>query len=166
MKLSLIAFNFCISSENNLEGIEHQEYGVLVKTGILIPDIDPIILDDNISVLANAVLDNFDFKTTQVESEDNITCVISHIGSQARFLSDMIYRINNLARDESGDKVYDPTRIVSRIDSENDKPTLITREMVEYVVSYLNQKEMMFFKMTIGEQKQQEKILRSLMKKG
>lgn len=153
-------------NDTNLSGIRHGDYGVLVKTFILLPNSKPIELEDNISVLINAVLDCFEFKSTQTETERGVTSAISYIGSQARFLSDMIYRTNNLARDKDGQIVYDPTSIISRFDSKNDKPSLITREMVEWVIRFLNSKELMFFKFGIGDPKEQEKILRALMRRG
>ncbi len=153
------------SSDKSLSGILHEDYGVLVKTVILLPNIKPIILDDNLAVIPNAVLDCFDFNTTGVETENEITCVVSHIGSQMRIMSDMVYRVNNLARDKHGDKVYDATRFISRLDSDANKPTLITRQMVENVFTFLNNREMMLFVMSLGESKQQEKVLRSLTRK-
>ena len=150
----------------NLSGIKHGKYGVLIKTYILLPEVKPIELEDDVSVLINAVLDSFEFKTIETQTEGDVSAVISNIGSQARFLSDMIYRTNNLARDEDGQAVYDPTSIVSRLDSKNDKPSIIKREMVEWVIRNLNSKEMMFFMMGIGEPKEQEKILKALMRRG
>lgn len=150
----------------NLSGIKHGKYGFLIKTYILLPEVKPIELEDDVSVLINAVLDSFEFKTIETQTEGDVSAVISNIGSQVRFLSDMIYRTNNLARDEDGQAIYDPTSIVSRLDSKNDKPSIIKREMVEWVIRNLNSKEMMFFMMGIGEPKEQEKILKALMRRG
>lgn len=152
------------SSDKNLSGIIHEEYGVLVKTVFLLPDINPIVLDDKLAVIPNAVLDCFDFKTTEVQTENEITCVVSHIGSQMKILSDMVYRVNNLARDKHGEKVYDATRFLARLDSDDNKPTLLTRQMVENVITFLNKQETMLFLMALGEPKQQEKTLKSLTK--
>lgn len=153
------------STDNNLNGILHEEYGVLVKTVILLPDINPIMLDEELAVIPNAVLNCFDFKTTEVQTENEITCVVSHIGKQMRLLSDMVYRVNNLARDKHGDKLYDATRFLARIDSDENKPTLLTRQMVEKVIIFLNKQETMLFLIGLGEPNQQEKILKLLIKK-
>jgi len=154
------------TEDPNLSGIRHENYGVLIKTYLLLPDLKPIELEENVPVLINAVLNCFKFKTVKTEKDGEVSSVISHIGSQARFLSDMIYRTNNLPKDRYGQIVYDPTSIVSRFDSQNEKPTLITREMVEWVINYLNSKAIMFFLVGIGEPKEQEKVLRALMRKG
>lgn len=153
------------SKAPELEGIMHKDYGVLAKTVVLLPNCDPIEIDEN-SIIVNAIIDCFDFKTVHVESDNNITAVVSHIGSQMRFLSDMIYRVNNLARNENGESIYDASRIISRIGSSADKPILITRKIVEYAVHYLNSRKLMLFKMGIGDPKEQEKILRSLERRG
>lgn len=147
-------------------GIRHKNCGVLFKTYMLLPDKQPIEIEENNSVLINAVLDSFEFQVVQEEKDGNITAIISSIGNQMRFLSDMVYRVNNLAREENGKPVYDATRVVSRLDSSSSKSMLITRDMVEHAVRLLNSKEMALFKMGIGEPKTQEKILRALGRKG
>lgn len=154
------------SKTPGVNGIKHAKHGTLVKTYILLPGSTPIEIEDNANILVNAVLEGFDFKTTEERSENELTCVVSHIGAQMRFLSDMIYRINNLARDESGETTYDATRIITRMDSPSDKQFLIPRTLVENVISYLNSKTTLLFKMGIGDPKDQEKILRSLGRRG
>ncbi len=147
-------------------GIRHKTHGVLFKTYMILRDQQPIEIEEQHSVLINALLDSFDFQPVQQEKDGTITAIISHIGNQMRFLSDMVYKVNNLARAENGDPVYDATRVVCRLDSKNSKPWLITREMVEHAVRVLNSKELGLFKVGIGEPKQQEKILRALGRKG
>lgn len=154
------------SSNTDKISIIHKDYGILVKTVLYIPNVEPIVLDDIKSVFVNAIFENFEMNSVKIEQENDITCVISHVGAQARFLSNIIYKINNLSIDENGDKVYDPTRFVSRLDSETDRPALFTRDLVEKVIGFLNRYNAVFSKISIGDPKQHEKILRSYMRKG
>jgi len=153
-------------SNSPKNGRRHGHYGILSKTYMVLSDKKIFEIEDENSLLVNAVLDGIGLDTVQVKTERNITAVILTIGNKMCLLSDMVYQVNNLARKETGEPVYDATRIVSRLDSPNDKPKLITREMVEHAVLLLNLKEMVLFKIGIGEPKKQEKILRSLARKG
>lgn len=152
-------------SNPEVTGILHKDHGALVNTVIITPAGESIKIDHDLGIFVNAVLDAFELKTINVASEGTITSVVSSVGSQMRILSDIIYKVNNLARDSRGNVVYDATRILQTIDSPSSKPLIITREMIENTIRYLNSKELTMFKLGIGEPKDQEKILRSLAKK-
>lgn len=149
-------------------GIRHKKYGPLFKTVLLLPDEKPIVLEDSKEVLVNALLDSYEFKEVQVIQNGPVTCVVSFIGFQMRFLSDILFRINHLAVDSDGTPAFDATRVLTRLDNKEKPPTLITRSMVEWVVSFLNRNrdrdKLLFLKMGIGEPADQEKRLRRLTK--
>lgn len=147
---------------SNKNGIRHQVHGVLFRTTMLLPDQDPIDINEEHSVLINAFIDAFDFEQLHIEKSGSITVVVSNIGNQMRFLGDLVYRVNNLAREESGTPTYDATRVISSIDSHSAKPALITRSMIEHAIYLLNRHVIVMFKIGIGERDEQEKILRSL----
>lgn len=79
-----------------------------------------------------------------------------------RFLSDILFHLNHLAIDNNGDKVFDATRIMSRLDNRDTLRLLITRSMIEHVISSVNKKKDVFLKMALGEPNEQEKKLREL----
>lgn len=161
-----LCFAHYYDASSKEKGIRHKKYGVLVRTNMLLPNQEPIEIDEENSVLINTFIDAFDFKQLYFEKGNNITVVVSSIGSQMRFLSDLIYRVNNLAREENGEPVYDATRVVASVDSKNISPLLFTRSMIEHAIYLLNRKEMVLFKISIGEPKNQEKVLKSLARKG
>jgi hypothetical protein len=161
-----LCFAHYYDSASEKQGIRHQEHGVLFRTTMLLPDQEPIDIDEQDSVLINAFIDAFDFKQLHIESGGSVSVVVSNIGSQMRFLGDLVYRVNNLAREEDGAPVYEATRVVSSIDSQSAKPALITRSMIEHAIHLLNRRVMVMFKMGIGEPEQQEKTLKSLARKG
>jgi len=152
--------------DSNFEGpgITHGDHGALDRTVFLFPDEPSIVVDENDQVLVNAFLDNFEFKQVKVERESNITCVISSVGSQSRFLSDILFFVNHLAIDEYGETSFDASRAIARMDSKDNSIPLVGREMIEYVMQMMNSKKEMFFKIAMGKPETQERILHNLKK--
>jgi hypothetical protein len=149
-------------SSSTKKGVKHKDYGPLFKTVILLPDKKPIELDYEKELLINAVLESFEFKEVRIEKQNSITCSVVSIGSQVRFLSDILFKINHLAVDLDGNMDFDATKVIARLDNKDTPPTLITRRMVEWAISKLNQKEQLLFWGGIGEPNMQENRLRSL----
>ncbi|KIO36411.1 hypothetical protein [Shewanella sp. cp20] len=147
-----------------LKGIKHFEYGTLTRTVFLFPDEEPIYIEDEEMTMVNVLLGVFEFKEAQVEREGSVTCQVVDLRSQMKFLSDIVFRINHLANDEDGNTDFDATKVISTLDSTDNKQPLINREIVEYAISLLNSKRQMFYKMGLGEEKDLDRTIRSLKK--
>lgn len=140
------------------KGIFHEKYGVLRKTVILLPDGIPLVIEKKDHVLVNVLLDVFDHNAISTETSGSITCVVSEIGMQSRILSDILFQVNRMGVDASGEMVFDAGRVLARFDSGN-PPKLISREMVDYVIARLNQNETLLFIAGIGKPEDQKKYL-------
>lgn len=149
--------------DSNLqEGMKHKKYGVLVKTVILLPDQEPISIEGKNASLISFFIGMFDGEVAKVESENNITCEVVYIGSQLKILSDIMFQINRQVIDEDGNYDFDASKVMSLLDSKDGKYPLLTREMVEYSIFYLNSKYPMFHPMGLGEEKNRKSMLRNL----
>lgn len=148
-------------SASAVDGIRHKDYGILQRTTVLLPDCDPIEIPDNIATLVNVFFESFDHNPVHIERSETQAAVVVSVGHQMRILSDLVHSANYLARDEAGDVAYDAGRVIARMDLA-DRPALVTREMVEYVASYLNHRKLMLFKMGLGEPDKQKHMLKRL----
>jgi hypothetical protein len=132
-------------------GIRHKEYGGLCGTYLAFPGLDPIEISEKDEVLVNAVLDSFDFKNFSTDNFENTTVVVSSIGGQAKFLSDMVYCLNSVAKNDDNSLVYDASRVIASSDSEENLPLLFDRTYVEIVLSILNSYGDLIFFGSIGD---------------
>ncbi len=148
-------------SASAVDGIRHKDYGILQHTTVVLPDCDPIEIPENIATLVNVFFESFEHKLVHVERSDTQAAVVVSVGHQVRILSDLVHSANYLARDESGDIAYDAGRLIARMDLV-EKPPVITRDMMEYVASFLNHRKMMLFKMGLGDPDKQKRMLERL----
>lgn len=150
-------------SQSEKMSIKHPRYGVLEKLVLLLPDKAPIEIEEKSAFLVKAFLNTFGFNEIKVLKNGSTTCVISSFGMQARILSDVLFKINHHIEDKDGNSSFDASRVVAQLDQK--KPTFVTREMIEWLIYSLNEKEPIFYKLGLGEPTEQEKRLRSLCKK-
>lgn len=129
----------------------HRDHGELVETILRLSNGESIRVDGDNEVLVNAVLDCFDFNQISVTQSGDLTTVISSIGDQARLFGDIVYRFNNLAKNEDGSNVYDAARAIASSDSKTAPMLLFDRRYVEYVFRLLNSRGQMMKFANIGE---------------
>jgi hypothetical protein len=139
------------SKEQNEKRLTHNKYGELCGTYLAAPDIEPIEIEKKDEILINAVLDSFDFENVSTTTFEGTTAVVSSIGNQARFLSDMVYRLNNIAKNEDNTLVYDASRVIASSDSEEKPPLLLNRKYIEIAFSILNLHQNLIFFGSIGD---------------
>lgn len=145
------------------KGLRHKDHGTLFKAVLVLHNEQPIELDLDNEMIVIAALNTFDLKEVEAYKENSINCIIYHIGNQLRCLSDILFRINRLAVGNDGKPVFDATRVLSRLDE--DQPFMISRQLIEHIINFLNSKSKIFFLVGIGEPERQEKIIRSLGKR-
>ncbi|MFC1462145.1 hypothetical protein ACFLQU_00935 [Verrucomicrobiota bacterium] len=144
-------------SRSKKGGVYHKEYGDQVRSCLLLKEQWVEIHKDD-AFFCNALLDTFDPHEVRIEKRENLTCQVLNIGIQSRSLMDIIYRMNSLPVDKSESRIYDPTRIVSRFDT-NSGQKLIDRQLVE---SFLQSYKRVFFLASFGEPEEQLAKLRAL----
>ncbi|MFZ2753225.1 MAG: hypothetical protein WAZ48_07225 [Lysobacteraceae bacterium] len=131
--------------------IAHKEYGELCGTYLALPNIEPFEIEERDEVLVNAVLDSFDLENVSTTNFEETTAVVSSIGGQGRLLSNMVYSLNNIAKNEDNSLVYDASRVIASSDSEENPPLLLDRNYIEIVFSILNSYDNLIFFGSIGD---------------
>ncbi len=148
-------------SQSKALGIRHSEFGVQIKTILLFRDFQYEILKKDL-VFFSALFDSYQPQEVQVKRDGNIAVQVLNVGIQGRSLADLLYTMNRLATDDQGHRIYDPSRFSSRFDSKEGKPTMITREMVEYYTSLHVQSQPVFMRLAFEEPEAQLKRLQEL----
>ena len=157
------AFHFInyYNTEASSGSPRHHEYGYCIATYLLFPGSDPVAVPDQYRTLVAAVLAAYDHDTVQIERDGPSSAVVSRIENQMRPLSSIIYFINHLASDPDGAPAFDARRLVSRLDGAT-KPTLVTREMVEFAIGLMNGSGPAFFRVALMNPEKQRKTLAKL----
>lgn len=150
-------------TSSDVPGIRHHEYGALTKTVVVLPNEELFEIPEDMTLFVSILLQSYEQEVTQVERSDNLTVTVSYYGGQMRLLSDIVYSSNYLAKTEDGEMAYDPRRTIARLDSER-SAALINREMMEHAALLLNSREVVMFKIGIGNSDHQEKVLKSFKK--
>lgn len=141
----------------------HDVHSEMCGTYLVLPDKEPLEIEDRDETLINAVLDCFEFNEVSRHNDGGVTAVVSSIGGQMRFLSDLIYRLNNLAKDDSKSPLYNAARIIAESDLTDSPYPLLTRGYAEIAFSLLNKNEPLLWFGGIGDP---DKNLKRLMRLG
>jgi hypothetical protein len=146
---------------DKLEGVKKRNVGTLVKLVLLMPQIEPIEIDDKLTVLFSAFFECMNLQILKTHIDNKQTYEISKVGIQFAILSNLMMSLNKIVTDNDGNPSFNAKKILDMMGSKVYKPAIFTREMVEYIKRYLNSKADIFFMMSIGEPTAQLKQLKS-----
>ena len=119
------------------------EFGQLVATRLVTADSDETFEGEE-SFFLSAMLDALQFEVERTESLGTITQQVFCPTVAGGMLSDVIWRINHLVSDESGNRLFDSSAIVAHADTD-EFTWLIGREFVERLCRWLVDLKVLYY---------------------
>jgi len=130
-----VYFKGVFDASYNGDGVRHPEYGTQREFQIIVDD-QVISLTDTDAFIYGMFFEAFGLKEIKVERQGSITYQVLAPQLATCSIADMIYSLNRLPRDEKGQVVYDPSRILARLDLKSNR-TLVTRHFTDRVAQSL-----------------------------